>query len=232
MILRGKHFRQKELESLYEKLGALLPLRGVIAYSKEARYRAGNDYLLQSLFDREIRISDRSFSQVNGAILPLLIETVRGWAGPTAEDRILELYSGAGTFTLFLAEGVEALTAVEENPAAAEDARWNLDRAGLRHVRLLSASAEDGLEKEARKKERYTKIFLDPPREGATEAVLKGMAHLAPEKIFYLSCNPATFARDIRFLSARGYRLARVQPLDMFPQTGHLELLAEAVRAQ
>lgn len=230
IVLRAPRFHRGEMTSFYERLKARLPLEGLIAYSKEGRYQVGADYLRQIILGREIRMSDRSFSQVNGAILPQLIETVREWVAPASEDRILELYSGLGTFTLFLAEGIEAMTAIEENPNAVEDARWNIDRAGLKNVRLLMGSADAALRRIDPEKEKYTKVFIDPPREGATREVLERLVRYGPEKIFYLSCDPATFARDLHILAGQEYRLARLQPFDLFPQTGHLEVLGEIIK--
>ena len=227
LILRGEKFHLKELEALYAKMGGLFPLRGLIAYTKRGRRVIGRDYLFHTLGDKTVRISDQSFSQVNPEVNRALIRTVFEWAAPAAGDRILELYSGIGNFTLFLSQWAGAVAAVEENPIAVEDARWNLKNAGIRNVLLHCGSAESWFKKEGRERRVYNKVFLDPPREGAAEKTLIGIVRLAPEKIFYLSCEPATLARDLRRLSAHGYSLKRIQPFDMFPQTGRLELLAE-----
>jgi len=231
IILRGEQFPHDRGERFYEAARQTLPLKGVVVGNRRGRHVFGENFLIDTVREKRFRISERAFSQVNPAVNHLLIETALEWTAPTPNDRILELYSGIGNFTLFLAERAAAVTAVEGNRAAVEDARWNLQGAGIANVSLQAASAEEGVRRALREKAPYTQIFLDPPREGAGKAVMQGIASLDPERVIYLSCDPATFARDARILLDRGYALRRLQPFDMFPQTGHLELLSEIVKS-
>lgn len=230
IVLRGDQFPQDRAEHFYETARQELPLKGVVVGNRRDRHVFGENFLIETLREKRFRISERAFSQVNPAVNRLLIETILGWSDPTSDDRILELYSGIGNFTLFLAERAGAVTAVEGSRAAAEDARWNLKNARLTNVTLQASSAEEGVRRALKEQKKYSHIFLDPPREGAGRAVMRGIASLAPRKILYLSCDPATFARDTRILLDQGYLLKRLQPFDMFPQTGHLELLGEMAR--
>jgi 23S rRNA (uracil1939-C5)-methyltransferase len=230
IVLRGDQFPQERGERFYEMTRKSLPLKGVIVYNRRGGALFGENFLIETVGEKRLRIGDRAFSQVNPGVNRLVIETALGWAAPTESDRILELYSGIGNFTLFLAERADGVTAVEGSRAAVEDARWNLQSAGLSNVILQTSSAEEGIRRALKEKATVTQLFLDPPREGAGKTVMQGIASLGPDKVLYLSCDPATFARDVRILLDRGYLLKRVQPFDMFPQTGHLEILAEAVK--
>ncbi|TAK05954.1 MAG: 23S rRNA (uracil(1939)-C(5))-methyltransferase RlmD, partial [Candidatus Manganitrophaceae bacterium] len=232
IVLRGDQFPHDRGEHFYETMRQTLPLKGVIVGNRRGWHVFGENFLIETVREKRFRISERAFSQVNPAVNRLLIETVLEWSAPSSNDRILELYSGIGNFTLFLAERAASVTAVEGNRAAVEDARWNLQNAGLANVALSTASAEEGVRRALKERKAYSHIFLDPPREGAGKAVMQGIASLAPEKVIYLSCDPATFARDVRILLDRGYLLRRLQPFDMFPQTGHLELMGEMARVR
>jgi 23S rRNA (uracil1939-C5)-methyltransferase len=230
VVLRGDQFPHDRGERFYETARQELPLKGVIVGNRRGWHVFGENFLSDTIREKRFRISERAFSQVNPGVNRLLIETILDWAAPSADDRILELYSGIGNFTLFLAERAGAVTAIEGNRAAVEDARWNLKTAGLTNVTLQTASAEEGARRALKEQKRYSQIFLDPPREGAGKAVMQAIASLAPGRVLSLSCDPATFARDARILLDRGYLLRRLQPFDMFPQTGHLELLGEMTK--
>lgn len=226
IVLKGRNFSEEAGRRLYE-MSREISCCGVVTYTKRGRMVFGQDALIHRIDGRTLRVSDRSFFQVNAQTNRLLIETVRSWVAPESSDAILELYSGVGNFTLPLAERARQVTAMEAHPVAVRDARWNITKAGLKNVTLIPASVEAGLSHLLRKKCRYAAIFLDPPREGMSAAALAALAALAPRRIVYLSCNPATLARDLRTLSQQGYPLHRLAPFEMFPQTAHLEVLAE-----
>ena len=232
IVLRGDQFPHERGERFYETARQTLPLKGVIVGNRRGWHIFGENFLIETVREKRFRISERAFSQVNPAVNREVIETLLDWAAPAPNDRILELYSGIGNFTLFLAERAGSVTAIEGNRAAVEDARWNLQTAGLANVTFQAASAEEGVRRALAEQKKFSQILLDPPREGAGKAVMQGIASLAPQRVLYLSCDPATFARDARVLLDRGYLLRRLQPFDMFPQTGHLELLAEWVESR
>ncbi len=232
IIFVGRNIPYEEGARFYESAGKKLTLHGLIVYTRRFRYSFGRDYLVYTQSGKTARIRDQSFSQTNSAMNRRLTETVIAWIAPTPDDHILEVYGGAGNFTLALAGHVQWITAIEANPIAYEDARTNMERAGCKNVSFVRASADTGIKEILlRQEKRYHKALLNPPREGVTRTSLMMLSKLSLEKVFYISCNPATFARDVRVLLDAGYRLTRLQSFDMFPQTGHIELLSELVRS-
>jgi len=147
--------------------------------------------------------------------------------------RIVDLYCGAGTFAIYFAARGAQVVGIEENAAAVTEARGN---ARLNHVeervRFVRGRVEGELASEdGRAALRDAQVvFLDPPRKGSDEATLAALADARVAQIWYLSCNPATLARDLRYLAGRGYAIGTVQPFDMFPQTGHVETLVTLSR--
>lgn len=162
------------------------------------------------------------FFQINHALLePLVAEGLRGTAegGETA----LDLYSGVGLFTLPLARRFRRVVAVEGNPASAAYARRNLADASLTNARVKNSAVGDWLSHNASAPGRADFVLLDPPRGGAEPEAVRGIINLKPEHISYVSCDPATLARDLRRLLDAGYRLDSLRAFDMFPQTHHVE---------
>ncbi len=167
-------------------------------------------------------LSPGTFSQANGLLWDALHERVVEAAG--RGERVLELYAGAGFFTLGLARRFGRVVAVESSRSAAADLRGNLSRAGIRDVDVIEAAVERVVPR--RIDTRPDVVVLDPPRAGLPEPVCRGIADLTPRRIVYLSCDPATLARDTARLVAHGYALERTEGFDLFPQTAHLEALA------
>jgi 23S rRNA (uracil1939-C5)-methyltransferase len=139
----------------------------------------------------------------------------------TGIERLLDLYSGVGLFTAFLAEEARHVTAVESFPLAVKDAEVNLE--SFDNIDLIEGAVEDVLSALGRG---YDAALLDPPRAGMDARALKALVKIAPQKIVYVSCDPATLARDAKQFVGAGYRLIDVQPVDMFPQTYHIEAVA------
>jgi 23S rRNA (uracil1939-C5)-methyltransferase len=164
-----------------------------------------------------------SFSQASWEANLLLLRTVLSALGEPPPRRLLELYAGSGNLTLPLAARRIAVTTVEGDGAAARDLEANLTRAGLR-ARVIHAHVEDALEKP----EPVDAVLLDPPRAGAA-ALMPRLAAMAPRRIVYVSCDPAVLARDLSRLAEGGYRPETIQPLDLFPQTYHVETVAACV---
>ena len=177
------------------------------------------------------RVSAGSFFQVNVEIVSRIFDFMR--SGLEHPRRIVDLYCGAGTFALFFARHGCQVFGVEENAQAIAEAQGNAALNGLENwVRFRSGRVEDVVRTpEAQRAMREADIiFLDPPRKGSDEVTLGAIAEAKAPYIWYLSCDPATLARDLKFLAANGYRLGIVQPFDMFPQTGHVETLVTLYR--
>ena len=167
------------------------------------------------------RFSADGFFQINQDLLaPLIKEALNQAHGQTAID----LYCGAGLFTLPLATRFTRVIGVEANPSAIAYARRNLDDAGLFNAATECARVSEWLKENAERHAPVDYLLLDPPRTGAEEGAIPGiLSHLRPRRIAYVSCDPATLARDLKELIAGGYRLNRVAAFDMFPQTHHVE---------
>src|SRR5205823_1769123 len=173
------------------------------------------------------------FFQTNIDLLPQLIATA---IGDASGDTAIELYSGVGLFTLPLARRFKHVIAVEENPDAASFAQENLAKAGLTNVEIANSDVSqwlngkvDALRSEKRQAAapQIDFLLLDPPRAGAESRVVDGILQLGPKQICYVSCDPATLARDLRKIIAGGYSLDSLNAFDMFPQTHHVETIAK-----
>jgi 23S rRNA (uracil1939-C5)-methyltransferase len=167
-----------------------------------------------------------TFSQVNPAANRLLVETVLAMATPAR--RVLDLFCGTGNLSLPLAHAGAEVTGVDANPAAIADARTSAAAAGLTATRFEDVPALRFLGRQGLAGAEL--VVLDPPRTGAAAEVAQ-LARLRPRRILYVSCDPATLARDVAVLAANRYIVDRVQALDLFPQTPHVETVLEAVGA-
>ncbi len=166
----------------------------------------------------------QSFFQINPSLLGPLIDFALGDASGA---NALDLYSGVGLFTLPLSRQFQRVIAVESNPIAARFARRNLQDAGLTNARVITAGVADWFRNLPERAADF--ILLDPPRAGAESAVIKGILDLHPPQISYVSCDPATLARDLRKLFAGGYTIRSIRGFDLFPQTHHVETVVRLI---
>lgn len=185
------------------------------------RVVSGAGFYHEVLHGRTFRISADSFFQVNTLQAEVLLDVVQEYVEPQRDDVLLDVYCGVGTMGLALSDQVGRVIGVEEHPAAIEDARANAQ--GSQAVTLIRGPAEQVL---SRLDDRIGKVIIDPPRQGCEPAVIAALLRLAPRRLVYVSCSPSTLARDALLLAEGGYHLRRVQPVDMFPQTFHLETVS------
>lgn len=185
----------------------------------------GEDHIFEQFHDTAFRIGDRSFMQANWSVYAMVFQTLEEWLGDCAGMRILELFAGVGCLGLSLARNGALVTLVEENPFAIADARKTASVNHIGRSRFRPSTAEEFLVKT--KPNEYDVVLLDPPRAGLSKSCLESLIQVKPAKIFYLSCDAASLARDVQRLSGGGYQLGRVQLFDMFPQTAHIETLVE-----
>jgi 23S rRNA (uracil1939-C5)-methyltransferase len=165
------------------------------------------------------------FIQANREINERLVQTVGEWANLGGHERVLDLYSGIGNFSLYLARSAKEIIGVDVSAKAVNLAKKSAEANSIRNAVFDASPSEAFVEKSARRGDKFNLIILDPPREGAKE-VLKGISELSPEKIIYVSCDPPTLARDLKTLDELGYRTLKIRPFDMFPQTYHIESVA------
>lgn len=169
------------------------------------------------------RISPRSFYQINPVQTEVLYNTAMEYAGMTGSEKVIDAYCGIGTIGLVASKRAGEVIGVELNRDAVHDAIANAKRNGIKNVRFFCDDAGEFMLGMAQDGEKADIVFMDPPRAGSDECFLSSLVTLAPKKVVYISCNPETQQRDLRFLTKRGYKVEKIQPVDMFPHTNHVE---------
>ncbi len=196
------------------------------------RVIAGQDFVHERVLNRVFRISAGSFFQVNPTQTPVLVEQAINALQPMPNDIVLDGYSGAGLFSLFLAARVAQVHAIESQPSAVADAKESARLNGVTNVRSEEGLLERMLGTMRRQREHVDLAIIDPPRSGCLPRALIELAGLGPRTIVYVSCDPSTLARDLRILCDNGYELKSAQPVDMFPFTSHIECVATVERVR
>lgn len=179
---------------------------------------SGDDFTIIDVHGFPFVVSTGSFFQTNIALTELLVDHVYDLAEPEQEMTVLDVYSGVGLFSVFFAREVKRVIGVESSPSAADDYMHNLSE--FENVELYEAAAEEVLPHLELQPEI---ILVDPPRAGLDPAALDGILHLVPAALIYVSCDPATLARDAKRLHKGGFEMKECTPFDMFPQTYHIE---------
>lgn len=169
------------------------------------------------------RISPRSFYQINPVQTEVLYNTAMEYAGMSGREKVIDAYCGIGTIGLVASKRAGEVIGVELNRDAVHDAMANAKRNGIKNVRFFCDDAGEFMLGMAQDGEKADIVFMDPPRAGSDECFLSSLVTLAPKKVVYISCNPETQQRDLRFLTKRGYKVEKIQPVDMFPHTNHIE---------
>ena len=220
------------LTEFYTNLKAHLPLAGMVAYSQNQRREVrGQPFLLYHLKGMTFRISDQSFAQPNWSMNQIITDQILAYAQLKGDETVLELYSGMGNFSLFLAQQARRVISLESSPQAMKDAEYNVRLNQVSHLELHHCHVQKGLTQLLKNPPTLSLVLLDPPRQGAGQSILKQICSLQPTRILYLSCDPTTLTRDLKSLLLQGYHLRRIQPFDLLPQTYHLEVLAELQKA-
>lgn len=183
----------------------------------------GADKLIDNVAGFTVEVSAASFLQVNPVQTELLYRTAVEYAALTGEELTADIYCGIGTISMPLAKRAKRVVGIEAVPEAIADAKANAARNGIDNAEFLCGLAEEVLPKLAEDGLKPDVAVLDPPRKGAEERALAAVLKTAPRRIVYVSCNPATLARDVKYLCAGGYELVKAQPVDMFAHTPHVE---------
>jgi 23S rRNA (uracil1939-C5)-methyltransferase len=187
----------------------------------------GSNHVTQRVGATTYRVSAGRFFQVNTGVAETLVELVLAWLSPSPGDTVLDAYCGVGLFTLPLADRAGSVIAVELDPGATEDLILNLGE--RENVDVIEGPVEMVLPDLVADEPLHSAV-VDPPRQGLNVAVIDALVASGPPRLVYVSCDPATLARDVKRLSRGGYTLDDVQPLDMFPQTFHVETVARLTR--
>lgn len=190
----------------------------------------GLDFIEDTLCGLTYEISPHSFFQINPIQTESLYEKVISFAGLTGSERVMDIYCGIGTITLACATHCGHATGIEVVEQAVIDARKNAVRNNIDNVEFFSDSADVVVPKLIKSGETPDVVVLDPPRKGSDEVTLGAIVSANPRTIVYVSCDSATLARDLKFLSEHGYKVDRVAPFDMFPNTVHVETVVKMTR--
>jgi 23S rRNA (uracil1939-C5)-methyltransferase len=189
----------------------------------------GSEVIYDLIGEIKFAISARSFYQVNPEQTHVLYDKALEYAELTGEETVIDAYCGIGTITLFLAQKAKRVYGVEIVPEAIEDAKRNAELNGIVNAEFSVGEAETVIPGWYKAGITADVLVVDPPRKGCDEALLQTIIKMKPKKVVYVSCNPATLARDLRILEDGGYQTVEVQPVDMFPQTTHVECVAKIV---
>lgn len=187
----------------------------------------GQDYLMDELCGKTFKLSVPSFYQVNRAQAERLYALAVEFAQLRGTETVLELYCGTGTITLTLADSAARVIGAEIVPEAIADAKENAVRNGVKNTEFFCGDASAVAAKFAEEGLRPDVIVVDPPRKGLAEDVIEAIAQMQPERVVYVSCDPATLGRDVKRFAARGYALKRAAAVDLFPRTHHIESVVQ-----
>ena len=190
----------------------------------------GRSTIIDSLGRLNFHISPRSFFQVNTRQAERLYEQALAYADLHGTETVIDAYCGTGTITLFLAQKARKVYGIEIVQPAILDARKNARDNHVKNAEFIVGDATDVMPALYKQGVRPDVVVVDPPRAGCTETVLRTFANMKPQRIVYVSCNPATLARDLAILKGVGYITQEVQPVDLFPHTSHVECLTKIVR--
>ncbi|CCW39563.1 TPA: 23S rRNA (uracil(1939)-C(5))-methyltransferase RlmD [Streptococcus agalactiae] len=194
-----------------------------VIFGKEFRTLYGSDTIEDQMLGNTYAISAQSFYQVNTEMAEKLYKKAIDFSDLNSEDIVIDAYSGIGTIGLSVAKQVKHVYGVEVVEKAVSDAKENATRNGITNSTYVADSAENAMAKWLKEGIKPTVIMVDPPRKGLTESFVHSAAQTKADKITYISCNSATMARDIKLFEELGYRLVKIQPVDLFPMTHHVE---------
>lgn len=185
----------------------------------------GPGYIRDILCGCTFSISPKSFYQVNPVQTEILYQTAIEYAGLTGKETVIDAYCGIGTIGLVAARKAGKVIGVELNKDAVRDARINAKENAIKNARFYQGDAGDFMVSMADAGEKADVVFMDPPRAGSTQEFLSSAVKLQPSRIVYVSCNPETLARDLKYLVKNKYQVKKIQPVDMFPFTEHIETI-------
>lgn len=189
----------------------------------------GKGYIVDELMGMRFRISAKSFYQVNPIQTKHLYQGALDMAGLTGKERVLDAYCGTGTIGMIASRDAKEVTGVELNRDGVRDAITNAKTNQVKNICFVCEDATEYICKAAEKKENFDVVLMDPPRAGSTKEFIDSVIALAPERVVYVSCNPQTLARDLKWFR-RGYKVEKMRPYDMFPLTDHCEVVCSLVR--
>ena len=190
----------------------------------------GKGYIEDTLCGCTFKISPKSFYQINPTQTEKLYSLAVEYASLTESSRVLDAYCGIGTIGLVAAKSGCEVIGVEVNSAAVKDAKANAKLNSCGKAKFICADAGEYMRDAAARGEKFDVVFMDPPRAGSDKKFVDALGICAPERIVYISCNPETLERDLRFIVKKGYRVDAITPVDMFPHTNHCEVVVKLTK--
>lgn len=235
LVTKKRKFKQQEV--VVEAIRKLIPnvksiMQNInanntnVIFGDETLCLWGASTIEDHIGDVRFEISARSFYQVNPIQTEVLYKQALDYAALTGEETVIDAYCGIGTISLFLAKNAKHVMGVEIVPQAIEDAKRNAELNGFTNTYFEAGPAEDVIPRWFKEGKKADVLMVDPPRKGCDNALLDTILSERPKRIVYVSCNPATLARDLHVLEDGGYKTQEVQPVDMFPHTAHCEAVA------
>ncbi len=189
----------------------------------ESEVLYGDGKITEELCGLKFRISPKAFYQINPVQTEILYGKALEFADFNGTEEIIDAYCGTGTIGLLASNKVKHVTGVEINKDAVKDAKENAKLNNIQNINFIAADAGKFMTESALNNQKIDAVIMDPARAGADIPFLSSLVKLSPEKVVYISCNPETLARDLRYLVKNGYKVKKIQPVDMFPHTEHIE---------
>ena len=186
----------------------------------------GNETIEDTIGKFHFQISPQSFFQVNNEQAEVLYAKALEFADLTGKEQVADVYCGIGTISLYLAQKAASVVGIESVAQAVQDAKENAKQNQVENCTFVAAKAEEWLPKWVKKRNKLDVAIIDPPRKGCEPPALDALITSEAEKIVYVSCNPSTLARDVKYLCENGYQLEKIQPVDLFSQSWHVENVA------
>ena len=233
----GVHGEPELVKLLREKVPGL---KGVVINSNQERTNVvlgkknrtiwGQDFITDELCGLRFRISPSSFYQVNRSQAERLYAIAGEYAGLSGGETVLDLYCGTGTIGLSMAKRAGKIIGAEIVEQAVEDAKRNAEENGIKNAEFYCMDAAKAADMLKNRREKTDVVVLDPPRKGCAPELIETVALMAPPRVVYVSCDPATLARDLKLFSLKGYKTVEATPVDMFPRTAHVETVVLITR--
>ncbi|WHY87471.1 23S rRNA (uracil(1939)-C(5))-methyltransferase RlmD [Neobacillus novalis] len=216
---------QKRLPNVKSVVQNINGQKTSLIFGEETVPLAGEEFIQETLGDLQFELSARTFFQLNPVQTIKLYNEVKKAAALTGNEKVVDAYCGVGTIGLWLANQAAEIRGMDVIPESIEDAKKNAKRHGFTNTKYVPGKAEEILPKWVKKGWKPDVVVVDPPRTGLDGQLLQTILQVKPEKLIYVSCNPSTLAKDIQTLSSK-YEVKYIQPVDMFPQTAHVECCA------
>lgn len=229
-IFPGKNNFIKALRKVHPEISTIImnvnKRKTSVVLGNEEIVLYGRGYIEDILCGVKFRISAKSFYQVNPIQTEILYNKGIEMAKLQGKETVIDAYCGIGTISLIVSDKVKKVIGVELNKDAVKDAIQNARNNNIKNAYFYNDDAGDFMVKLANEDKKIDLVIMDPPRSGSDEKFLSSLVKLSPQKVIYVSCNPVTLKRDLGYLTKNGYKVKEIQPVDMFPQTAHVECVA------